>query len=209
MAKTPFYKQVCYFVARPATLLSHLSIVISSVNCFSVSFNAPTYALLPGAIPLKAFHRARITFSGVWTTRYDQGGLLLHLTRTGSTDRWLKTGVEFYQDKVYLSTVSTLTYSDWSITPPTAGDNAKSTTIEVRREVDELGSSLWVYELVLGDSGEVLERQPLREVTWFLAEEDGWEVSVSAMAARPAKEESVVGTKELVVKFEGAEVDVR
>ncbi|GAW05652.1 hypothetical protein LENED_007524 [Lentinula edodes] len=152
------------------------------------SFNAPTYALLPGAIPLKAFHRARITFSG-------------------STDRWLKTGVEFYQDKVYLSTVSTLTYSDWSITPPTTGDNAKSTTIEVRREVDELGSSLWVYELVLGDSGEVLERQPLREVTWFLAEEDGWEVSVSAMAARPAKEESVVGTKELVVKFEGAEVD--
>lgn len=134
---------------------------------------------------------------------------MLHLTRAGSTDRWLKTGVEFYQDKVYLSTVSTLTYSDWSITPPTTGDNVKSTTIEVRREVDELGSSLWVYELVLGDSGEVLERQPLREVTWFLAEEDGWEVSVSAMAARPAKKESVVGTKELAVKFEGAEVDVR
>ncbi|KAE9400269.1 hypothetical protein BT96DRAFT_857554, partial [Gymnopus androsaceus JB14] len=170
------------------------------------SFNAPTHALLPKPIALKSFQGVQLTFSGPWTTRYDQGGLLLHLTRSGSTDRWLKTGIEFYQGKPYLSTVSTLTYSDWSIAPPVS-TNPK-TTIEVRREADELGSSLWVYELVLGDDGEVSSRQPLREVTWFFAEEEGWEIAISAMAARPAKEEDVEGQKNLTVNFDGVVVNV-
>ncbi|KAF9065946.1 hypothetical protein BDP27DRAFT_1331331 [Rhodocollybia butyracea] len=171
-------------------------------------FNAPLHSLLPKPVPLSSFDSARITFGAAWTTRYDQGGLFLHLTRPGSTDRWVKTGIEFYQDKPFLSTVSTLTYSDWSIAPPVYKDT--KTTIEVRREEDELGSSLWVYELSLGSSGQVLNRQPLREVTWFFAEQDGWEIAVSAMAARPAKEEDVVGlTKSLVVKFEGAAANVK
>ncbi len=80
-------------------------------------------------------------------------------------------------------------------------------TIELRREGDELGTSLWVYELVLGSDGQVEERRPLREVTWFFAEEDGWQLEVSAMAARPASKETVVGPTELVVSFEGAEVE--
>ncbi|RPD72934.1 hypothetical protein L226DRAFT_536776 [Lentinus tigrinus ALCF2SS1-7] len=172
------------------------------------SFNAPTHALLPNAIPLRSFLRARLTFSASWTTRYDQGGLLLHLKHPEQpTDRWLKTGVEFYQGRVFLSTVATQTYSDWSIAPPADVNNPK-VTIEVRREGDELGTSLWVYEVVQGPGGEV-ERRPLREVTWFFGDEEGWEVEVSAMAARPAKKESVVGGSEgLVVKFEGVEVDV-
>ncbi|KAE9390524.1 hypothetical protein BT96DRAFT_1002205 [Gymnopus androsaceus JB14] len=170
------------------------------------SFNAPTHALLSKPIPLKSLHGARLTFIAPWTTRCDHGGLLLHLTRSGSTDRWLKTGIEFYQGNTYLSTVSTLTYSDWSITPP-ASKNPR-TTIEVRREADELGSSLWVCELVLGKDGDVLSRQPLREVTWFFAEEEGWEVAVSAMAARPAKEEDVEGQKNLTVNFDGVVVNV-
>ena len=81
-------------------------------------------------------------------------------------------------------------------------------TIEVRREGDELGTSLWVYEIVQGADGEV-DRRPLREVTWFFGDEEGWMVEVSAMAARPAKKEGVVGDSEdLVVSFEGAEVDL-
>ncbi|KAF5343262.1 hypothetical protein D9757_009447 [Collybiopsis confluens] len=174
-------------------------------------FNAPTHNLLPSTVPLQSFHSARITLEADWTTRYDQGGLLLHLTnQAGLTDRWVKTGIEFYQDKVFLSTVATLTYSDWSITPPSSNSHTRNkTTIEVRREVDELGSSLWVYELIIGNDGEVVDRQPLREVTWFFAEEDGWEINVSAMAARPAELESVLGEEVLLVKFESAEVAVR
>lgn len=83
-------------------------------------------------------------------------------------------------------------------------------TVEARREGDELGTSLWVYELVLGARGEVVERRPLREVAWFFADEgEGWVVDVRAMAARPAEGADVVGEGEgLVVRFEGAEVEV-
>ena len=103
--------------------------------------------------------------------------------------------------------MATQTYSDWSIAPPADASDPK-VTIEVRREGDELGTSLWVYEIVQGTDGEV-ERRPLREVTWFFGDEEGWTVEVSAMAARPAKKEGVVGDSEdLVVSFEGAEVDL-
>lgn len=108
---------------------------------------------------------------------------------------------------MYLSTVSTLTYSDWSIAPPVT--TSPKTTIEVRRELDELGSSLWVYEIILGSDGEVLNRHPLREVTWFFAEEEGWEVTVSAMAARPAKEGDILGETNLTVEFDKVVVEVK
>ncbi|KAI0755300.1 hypothetical protein C8Q80DRAFT_1266775 [Daedaleopsis nitida] len=171
--------------------------------------NAPTHPLLPHPVPLASFNRAQITFSAPWSTRYDQGGLLLRLTHPAQPrTRWLKTGVEFYQGRVFLSTVATHAYSDWSIAPP-ADAACEKVTIEVRRDTDEMGPSLWVYELVRGPDGAVKERRPLREVTWFFGDEEGWEVEVSAMAARPAAGDDVAGeSKELVVHFEGVEVEV-
>lgn len=183
------------------------------------SFNAPTHPLLPsGPVPLRTFQRARLTFSGPWTTRYDQAGLLLHLTKPNASasaseqDRWLKTGIEFYLHRPYLSTVATQSYADWSVTLPAASTPNNATgpvTVEVRRETDELGTSLWVYQLVLGADGEEAERWPLRECTWWFAEEGEWNVDVRAMAARPAEKGSVVGAEGLVVEFEGAEVEVK
>ncbi|KAK7442533.1 hypothetical protein VKT23_016131 [Stygiomarasmius scandens] len=177
-------------------------------------FNAPTYPLLPsGSIPLKTFNRVRITLSANWTTRYDQGGIFLHFTQAGdnnAADRWIKTGIEFYTGKPFISTVATLSYSDWSIYPTTDSGTLDKTTIELRRENDEMGSSLWVYEIVLDSSGNEVERKPLREVTWVFADEDEWVVDVRAMAARPADEESVIGKdKNLLVKFEGAQIDFK
>ncbi|KAF9636334.1 hypothetical protein BFW01_g7229 [Lasiodiplodia theobromae] len=188
------------------------------------SFNAPTHPLLPsGPVPLRTFQRARLTFSGPWTTQYDQAGLLLHLTKPNASasaseqqaqqqDRWLKTGIEFYLHRPYLSTVATQSYADWSVTPPAASTPNNATgpvTIETRRETDALGTSLWVYQLVLGADGEEAERWPLRECTWWFAEEGEWNVDVRAMAARPAEKGSVVGAEGLVVEFEGAEVEVK
>ncbi|KAF4543177.1 Uncharacterized protein DIS24_g6588 [Lasiodiplodia hormozganensis] len=186
------------------------------------SFNAPTHPLLPsGPVPLRTFQRARLTFSGPWTTQYDQAGLLLHLTKPNASaseqqaqqqDRWLKTGIEFYLHRPYLSTVATQSYADWSVTPPAASTPNNATgpvTIEARRETDALGTSLWVYQLVLGADGEEAERWPLRECTWWFAEEGEWNVDVRAMAARPAEKGSVVGAEGLVVEFEGAEVEVK
>ncbi|THU76087.1 hypothetical protein K435DRAFT_635699, partial [Dendrothele bispora CBS 962.96] len=134
----------------------------------------------------------RLSFNANWTTRYDQGGILLHLTQAEGSpapDRWIKTGIEFYMGKPYISTVATLTFSDWSIYPTvtsSASTTGDKTTIELQREKDELGSSLWVYEIVPDINGNEVERKPLREITWFFAEEDGWFVDVRAMAARPA-----------------------
>ena len=78
-------------------------------------------------------------------------------------------------------------------------------TVEVRRERDGLGQSLWVYWIVERDDGSE-ERVPLREVNWFFADEEGWRVGVGGYVARPTKEGGEAG---LDVEFaEGVEVEV-
>lgn len=67
-------------------------------------------------------------------------------------------------------------------------------TVEVRREGDENGKGLWVYWI------QDEERIPLREVAWFFADEEDWEIGVGAMACRPAKAEATNG-ESLEVKF--------
>ena len=111
-------------------------------------------------------------------------------------------------DAPYLASVACYDWADWALTPPTG--SAEKTTIEVRREGDELGSSLWLYQLILAEDGSIAKRVPLREVTWLFAEEDGWTIEVSAMACRPAKADAVPEQdKDLKVSFSGAHVDVR
>ncbi|CAD6454227.1 f3996d5f-8cee-4dfd-9078-f7d941760f80 [Sclerotinia trifoliorum] len=156
-------------------------------------FNAPTN--MTPKIPLTSFLSSKITFSFRCKYRYDQGCLLLHLTKAGSKDRWVKTGIEFYQNKPYVSTVGCDNFADWSILP-TDFDASKDVevTIEVRREVDENGKSLWVYWV----QGE--EMIPLREIAWFFAAEEGWDIAAGALACRPANEEATNG-ESLQVKF--------
>lgn len=98
-----------------------------------------------------------------------------------------------------VSTVGTWAWSDWSVAPVVKGAKADEgwVTVEAVRQGDELGSGLWVYQVVDG------EKVPLREVTWFFAEEDeGWEVEVGVYVAKPASEggELVVSFRDLVVE---------
>lgn len=92
-----------------------------------------------------------------------------------------------------------------------AGDSGEGerprATIEVRREKDVLGKSLWVYAIVAGkDGGEEEERIPLREVNWFFADQEGWSVGVGGAVARPNNEGA---DEELVAEFEhGVEIEV-
>ncbi|KAI1183995.1 hypothetical protein F5B17DRAFT_413909 [Nemania serpens] len=154
---------------------------------------------------LKNFRSARVTFWAPWSERYDQAGLLLVPRRassaaptTGSSpppEKWLKTGIEYYRDQPQLSTVGCDRYADWSIAPLSRPvDPARGVTLEAVRERDEHGLSIWIYHLVLDDegTGTVVERIPLREVGWILAdvEEDGgegWVLDVSPLVARPEK----------------------
>lgn len=154
-------------------------------------------------LPLSRFHRVRASISGLWSQRYDQGGFVLHLTRPshpGTQDKWLKAGVEFFGGRAMCSVVGTDRWSDWSVAAPVPSPIAKNeqqvegeVTLEAIRQPDELGSGLWVYQIVCGEDGKE-ERVPLREVTWFFADEEqgGWEVSVGAYAARPAAEGGVL-----------------
>lgn len=70
--------------------------------------------------------------------------------------------------------------------------------VQVESGRDELGQSLWVYQVV-GD-----EKVPLREVCWVFGhgEPDKWELAVEAYACRPEK-----GTdEELTVEFKDFDV---
>ncbi|KAH0536042.1 hypothetical protein FGG08_007049 [Glutinoglossum americanum] len=163
-------------------------------------FNAKTSLLPP--IPLTSFSRSRISLASSWKYRYDQGGLLLHLTKPGETDRWLKAGVEFYNQKPYISAAGCDKFADWSIYPVDAGE--EEFTLELRREGDENGKGLWVYWLKGGGDG---ERVPVREVAWFFASEEGWDVSVGAYACRPAGEDVVKDKEKLEVRFWGFEME--
>ncbi|KAF3006575.1 hypothetical protein E8E13_006715 [Curvularia kusanoi] len=179
------------------------------------AFSAPTHPESLPAHPLSAFQRARLTFAlppANELRQYDQAGLLLHLTKPGVPDdktKWLKTGIEWYYGKPYISTVGCDTWADWSVVPipgfnASAGERP-SATIEARREKDVLGKSLWVYWILTNDDG-TEERIPLREVNWFFADEDGWNVGVGGYVARPTKEG---GDGELQAEFEkGVEVEI-
>ncbi|KAF3925320.1 hypothetical protein ABW20_dc0108462 [Dactylellina cionopaga] len=177
------------------------------------AFNAPTSCL--GSKQLKAFQRARLTFSlppRSELNKYDQGGLLLSIKRQGEPkekSQWIKTGIEYYLDEPWVGTVCCDQWADWSVTPLTEATDCPTATIEVERSNDELGKSLWIY-LVKGE-----KRIPLREVNWIFAEEEETEegkmeawVDVSAYAARPLKKEGKED-EELVVKFWDFKVEWR
>ncbi|KAF2195938.1 hypothetical protein GQ43DRAFT_485328 [Delitschia confertaspora ATCC 74209] len=182
--------------------------------------SAPTHPDPLPKCPLKLFQRARLSFTlppVPQLLQYDQAGLLLHFTKPGlpeGKDKWLKTGIEFYYQQPYISTVGCDQWADWSIVPlpqPSSssssedGDFRPGIRLEAKRERDELGKSLWVYAVEVDAEGKEVERRPLREVNWaFAEEEEGWEVGVGGYVARPAKEGG-----ELVVEFgEGLEVEV-
>jgi regulation of enolase protein 1 (concanavalin A-like superfamily) len=176
-------------------------------------FTAPTH---PAPIPLyglETFLRARLTLAlppGNELRQYDQGGLVLHFTKPGlpeGKDKWLKTGIEWYYGKPYISTVGCDAWADWSIVPLSnfSGNTSRPTVeIEARRERDQLGKSLWVYQIVRDQGGKEIERRPLREVNWVFAEEEGWSVGVGGYVARPTQEG---GDGELKVEF-GSGVDI-
>jgi regulation of enolase protein 1 (concanavalin A-like superfamily) len=149
------------------------------------------------AIPLSTFKRARVTISGNWSRLYDQGGLAIVLQDpkiTLDTDKkWVKTGIEFYQEEVYVGTVAADRWADWSLLQVGIKDG-KRVTLEMERDAE--ADTLWVYVI------DGKRRHPIREVTWILSEPDvqAW-VGVYAASPKP-------DGKELEVKFEGWELEI-
>lgn len=152
---------------------------------------------------LAKFRSASITFTTVYTQRYDQAGLLFRLTHPSHPRKWVKTGIELYESQPRLSTVSCDSWADWSVGPVGDGEaediavGKKSVTVEVRSEGDENGRSWWVYYV----DGET--KTPLREICWVAdGQYAAWNLEVAALVARPAKEGG-----ELEAKFEDFTVE--
>ncbi|PMD47986.1 hypothetical protein L207DRAFT_506888 [Hyaloscypha variabilis F] len=158
------------------------------------TFNAP---ILYKTIPLSTFKRARVTITGNWSRLYDQGGLILVLKDESVKEKedlkWVKTGIEFYQEEVYVGTVGADRWADWSLLQVGIKEG-KSVTLEIERDPE--ADTLWVYVV------DGTRRHPIREVTWILSEPDV-EAWVGVYAASPKPD-----GKELEVKFEGWELEV-
>ncbi|QND54384.1 DUF1349 domain-containing protein (plasmid) [Phyllobacterium sp. 628] len=65
-------------------------------------------------LPANDRFTATIRVQGEFRTLYDQAGLMVRIDET----RWVKTGVEFTDGELFLSTVITDGKSDWSVSQP-------------------------------------------------------------------------------------------
>jgi regulation of enolase protein 1 (concanavalin A-like superfamily) len=138
--------------------------------------------------PTLGFKSASITFHATYTHQFDQAGILFRFTN-GADTKWIKSGIELFNDAARLSTVCTDNYSDWSVSVAPCSDEIRSgsrpVTIFAERSDDELGMTLWIYHV-----GENAEKTPLREITWPFgtAAAQGWQLEVAAAVARPSKD---------------------
>lgn len=160
------------------------------------AFNASTFPAVLPLYKLNSFQRARITFAlppGNQLRQYDQAGLLLHLTKPGVPEnktKWLKTGIEWYNGKPYISTVSCDAWSDWSIVPIpeyTSAETRPRATIEVERLAKDQ-NTVWVYWIIRDAEGKETERRPLRELAWMFADVEGWSIGIGGYTCRPTTE---------------------
>jgi regulation of enolase protein 1 (concanavalin A-like superfamily) len=117
--------------------------------------------------------------------------------------RWVKTGIEFYHGRPFMSVVAADEWADWSLVPLSGAIAHKGkVTVEIERDMEEdgkLGSMLRV--LMAEENG---NKTPVREVTWaFHNIDEEEEIWISMFAAKPTKCE----LKELLVRFEGFEIE--
>jgi regulation of enolase protein 1 (concanavalin A-like superfamily) len=155
-------------------------------------FTAP---ILYKTIPVSSFQRARVTVSANWDAQYDQGGLLFVFPQTDGTKKWIKSGIEFFQEQVFVSTVAAENGADWSLVQTgLKGEKGNTVTLEARNEK----GTLWIYVV----DGEKLV--PIREVTWALSDGENRDMWVGVFAASEDSKKK----KEFVVDFEGFELDI-
>lgn len=161
------------------------------------TFNAPViYKILK----LQSFKRVRVSVSAAWTKLYDQGGLVFLLPTVGIEpidQKWIKTGIEFYEGQPFVSTVAADAWADWSLVQ--AGIHDGTVTLEMERRVKD--DTLWIYVI----DGQ--KKIPIREVTWALSQPGAEICWVGVYAATPTTVGVEALDKSLNVKFEGWELE--
>ncbi|KAK2811128.1 hypothetical protein FQN50_002464 [Emmonsiellopsis sp. PD_5] len=151
-------------------------------------FNSP---ILYKSAPLPSFKRARVHISANWGTLYDQGGLILVLNRADGTRKWIKTGIEFVNNKPHVSTVAKDNWADWSLLSIPSG--GREATIEMQR----VDAALWIYLI------EGAEKTPIREITWPFIDEETTECWIGPYVAKPSSD-----GQDLEVTFKDLEIEL-
>lgn len=146
------------------------------------SFNAPR---IYRQIKTKSLKSVEVNLTSRWHDQYDQGGLVI-IVESEHHVRWIKTGIEFYNGRRWMSTVVKDSWSDWSVTA------VEDDSIVLRAEKAADGS-LWIY--MLDTTGDPV---PVREVTWWDAMDDNTTCKVGVYAAKPAPNGE---SADLVVEF--------
>jgi len=182
--------------------------------------NAATHFVAP--IRITEFLRARLTINikpYSFPLRHDHAGLLIVANARQNPQnvlRWVRIGVENFRDILQLSVVGTESNSDQSFHGPLAfdswGKTATTGTVELVKQQEPLGDTLWANYLMLDEDGFVITRHPLREITWFFdrnEEGEDIELHVGGFAARPARPDEAHRAEELLrVEFSGLVVDM-
>ena len=141
-------------------------------------FNAP---FIYTSIRSSNFKKMSVTLSADWKTQFDQGGLLITWPAADKKkqDKWIKMGIEFFNNKPLLGVVGCDRFSDWSVGPLPI-----STATHATIEAERVKQTLWIYLIFNG------ERRPLREIKWAFLEdrESEAEMWVGTYAAKPTPE---------------------
>lgn len=132
--------------------------------------NAP---ILYKSMPLANFSKVRSTVSAEFSDSYDQLGLIILIHSKDGGRKWIKSGIEYTNNKAFIGIVGKDRWPDWSLAREIA--NGAEATIEMVRE--EIG--LGVY-LVDGNT-----RQLLRELTWVFDGDGTEECCVGVYGAKP------------------------
>jgi uncharacterized protein len=116
---------------------------------------------------------------GAYVAQYDQAGAMVRVDER----RWLKTGIEYFDGRMRLSTVVTLDYSSWAVGELPAGMTElglalarRGDAVEVRYRID--GGDAELAAVVYMPPGEVV----LAGVMCAAPEGDGFDVTFTDLA---------------------------
>ncbi|KAL9529307.1 hypothetical protein SMMN14_06946, partial [Sphaerulina musiva] len=138
-------------------------------NSFSNNFSAPfVYRICS----VENFSRISVTVvpGKEFKSRWDQGGIAILFPDADlgggkhAKYSWIKTGLEWENGGLQLSTVATYAFSDWSLSPVVSSSKGGG----VRFLVERNSTELWIYNILKNH-----QRYPLREITWAFLENRG------------------------------------
>ncbi|KAK5714001.1 hypothetical protein LTR15_010907 [Elasticomyces elasticus] len=150
----------------------------------SDNFTAP---YITTSVQVGKFKSLKATVNVPWRTQFDQGGLLVIMPLSaaekaaGVKTRWVKGGIEYFEEAPALGVVGTDRFSDWSLAPmPAPPQSQTAATFEAVKN----DTTLFIYVVVDG------QQQALREVRWaFVGVDEEAELEVGVYAAKPTFDE--------------------